>query len=94
MLHSGTRRTHQNMMQNPSLGIVESLTQSTQVNFSFQWNDDFQCHKYLTNLFLILFKNGQSKCLLKIFGILLFEPTTLHEPGDTLQETKSIPEGV
>ena len=43
-----TRGTH----QNASLGIVESLKRSTQVNFFFQRNDDFQCHKYLSQLLI------------------------------------------
>ena len=67
-----TRGTH----QNASLGIVDSLKRSTQVNFFFQRNDDFQCHKYLSQLLIsiILFKYGQSKCLLEIFGSYFLSP--------------------
>lgn len=67
-----TRGTH----QNASLGIVESLKRSTQVNFFFQRNDDFQCHKYLSQL---LISNPFQIWPIKMpFGdlwILLFEPT-------------------
>ena len=72
MLHSGTRRTH----QNASLGIAESLKRSTQVNFFFQRNDDFQCHKYLSKLLISnSFQIWPIKMLYGDLWVLLFEPT-------------------
>lgn len=69
MLHPGKRRTHQDMLQNPSLGIVTETFHTSQLFISVKWW--FQWHKYLTNLFL---KYGQSKRLLKTFGSYFLSP--------------------